>query len=192
MPNSTEATKTDLRVLKTRRAIREAFLAIRQTTRLEKVKVLEVCERALVNPTTFYKHYRDIFDLSDILEDEAIAAVLTAFANKDRLFSDPAAFLTGLPLALDSERCVLEPLFRDRMDVFFRKLEIRLKDLYMAGDSTPEQSILVTFAVGGTIHTLRQMKVAQVYDDTLIAVVTQIIDAISGLDSSTTTAAAHL
>ena len=62
----------DLRVYKTKKAIREAFLELRKTKPLEKIKVSDVCDLAMCIRATFYRYYQDIYDLNNQLEDEAI------------------------------------------------------------------------------------------------------------------------
>ncbi|EKC69722.1 TetR family HTH transcriptional regulator [human gut metagenome] len=37
---------------------------------LEKITVKELCESARINKSTFYAHYKDIYDLSDAMEEE--------------------------------------------------------------------------------------------------------------------------
>ena len=75
----------DLRVIKTKKIIKEAFFELRKKYPLEKVKVKDICEMALINKTTFYKYYMDVFDLSTELENEAIeqffwqVKILTAY-----------------------------------------------------------------------------------------------------------------
>ena len=64
----------DIRIKKTERAIREAFLALRAQKPLEKITVKELCAAAYINKSTFYAHYADLFALSDALEREAVDA----------------------------------------------------------------------------------------------------------------------
>ena len=56
------ARKEDLRVKKTKKAIAEAFMALLLEKPVEEMTVNELCDRADVRRTTFYKHYRDKFD----------------------------------------------------------------------------------------------------------------------------------
>ena len=65
--------KTDLRIQKTEKAIRDASLDIRRKQPLEKIKVRTICQRAMINTSTFYNHYRDVQDLSDKPENELLA-----------------------------------------------------------------------------------------------------------------------
>ena len=70
----------DLRVLKTKKNIREAFLELRKNLSLEEIKVNALCEKAMVNKTTFYNHYQDIYELSEELENEVVENFLNNFS----------------------------------------------------------------------------------------------------------------
>ena len=60
----------DLRIEKTERGIKNAFIELRSRKPLEKITVKELCESARINKSTFYAHYKDIYDLSDAMEEE--------------------------------------------------------------------------------------------------------------------------
>jgi len=53
----------DLRVRKTRAAIHDVFAEMLLEMPFEKITVKALCERALINKTTFYRHYGAIEDL---------------------------------------------------------------------------------------------------------------------------------
>ena len=57
----------DLRIEKTERGIKNAFIELRSRKPLEKITVKELCESARINKSTFYAHYKDIYDLSDAM-----------------------------------------------------------------------------------------------------------------------------
>ncbi|WP_239613509.1 TetR/AcrR family transcriptional regulator [Cohnella mopanensis] len=64
----------DLRVVKTKKALHQALLALLKTKTLESISVSNLCREAHVNRGTFYLHYKDIgelFDehLHDLLQD---------------------------------------------------------------------------------------------------------------------------
>ena len=63
----------DLRQKKTLRAIGQAFYALRKQKKLEAITVTELCKNAEISKATFYLHYKDIFDLSEKLQDEIIS-----------------------------------------------------------------------------------------------------------------------
>ncbi len=59
----------DARQARTEHAIREAFLALRSELPLEKVSVTGLVRRAGIGKATFYLHYRDVYDLSQRLDN---------------------------------------------------------------------------------------------------------------------------
>ena len=158
----------DLRIVKTKRSIRQAFLELRDSMPLEKIRVTDLCSKAIINKTTFYKHYHDIYTLSAELEHEAVSLVVESFAASDAIFLDPMRFLTELPAALDANRELLQPLFHDNFDKLFILLEKQLKSRYGSADSGEMEDILLTFAIGGTLHTLRSMKGGRNCDDAIL------------------------
>ena len=60
----------DLRIEKTEKGIRNAFIELRSSKPLEKITIKELCEHAYINKSTFYSHYKDIYDLSERMEEE--------------------------------------------------------------------------------------------------------------------------
>lgn len=67
--------RTDLRVLRTRRSLRDAFIELLQDMELEKISVNRIAERATVSRVTFYLHYRDIQDMLEKMADEMIGDI---------------------------------------------------------------------------------------------------------------------
>lgn len=67
-----EEKKVDLRILKTKKAIKEAFLTLVQTKNYERITVQDIANEALINRNTFYLHYIDIPDLMEKLCQESI------------------------------------------------------------------------------------------------------------------------
>ena len=55
----------DRRTLRTRRALRDAFLALLVERGFDDVNVLEICERANIGRSTFYTHYQSKDELLD-------------------------------------------------------------------------------------------------------------------------------
>ena len=78
----------DLREKKTKRSINNAFLQIRSKKPLEKITVKELCELAEISKATFYLHYKDIYDLSDTLQQQVITDIVSHLENpKDIIFN---------------------------------------------------------------------------------------------------------
>jgi AcrR family transcriptional regulator len=64
------AEKLDRRIAYTRMVIREALYKLLEKKHLPEITVKELCGEADINRTTFYRNYRDIYDLYEKLEEE--------------------------------------------------------------------------------------------------------------------------
>ena len=80
-PNVKEVDFLDIRIEKTERAIKQAFMELRAEKPLEKIRVKELCDRACINKSTFYAHYQDIYALANAMEDEMVEAVVASLPN---------------------------------------------------------------------------------------------------------------
>ena len=147
--------KQDLRVIKTEKAICEAFLQLRKKMPLEKIKVRDICRIALINTSTFYNHYADIPTLSDSLENKILEECFQNFDGKDCLFCDPERFLKGAQFSIEKEEETLSILFHDRIDVQFFKLSKQLRDYYESQSTSKEDDVRITFLITGTMHTMQ-------------------------------------
>ena len=154
----------DLRMLKTQNAIHEAFYKLRKKLPLEKIRVNELCQMAQINKSTFYRHYLDVYDLSNALESEIIEAVKVGFSSANTLYSDPEQFVTGLRNALYPHRENILILFDGRMLCFADRMEEWLTTVYLDASSTTADRNTLSFVIGGAIHAFLSPKF--VSDDT--------------------------
>lgn len=60
----------DARVRYTKMIIKKTFIELLKTKQPNKITVKEICECAEINRSTFYKYYKDVFDLFDKMKDE--------------------------------------------------------------------------------------------------------------------------
>lgn len=90
--------QTDVRVRYTKEIIRKVFLDILVEKPLNKITVTEICEQAKINRGTFYKHYQDVYDLMEQLENEALHRFeeLLASSQVDGDYSILVTLLTSL------------------------------------------------------------------------------------------------
>ena len=101
----------DLRVVRTRRHIQEACLALRAQEPLERITVKELAARAEINKATFYLHYRDIYDLSDRMEEEIIAAVMAGITHPENLIFRPSEAMRELVSAYQRHQKSIDVVF---------------------------------------------------------------------------------
>lgn len=74
--------KTDARVRYTRMVIRQSFFRLLKEKPVSKITVKEICEQSEINRATFYKHYRDPFDLMEKIEEEMLTYLRDSLAQK--------------------------------------------------------------------------------------------------------------
>lgn len=173
----------DLRIVKTKMNIRGAFLVLRAESPLEKVRVTELCQLALINKTTFYNHYQDIYALSDEIEDETIQSIMNSFQDMEVLFFNPKAFVKGLYYAFMTHEKEILTLFSGRMAILIEKVEKQLTLQYPRLSDSPEKEILLSFLLWGATHVFSEAKYEEgVLLDTLTQVAQQIIASMSALD----------
>ena len=58
-----EKMKTDLRIFKTKEALRDALMHLLEQKSLKSISVTELCQLAKVNRGTFYAHYGQVENL---------------------------------------------------------------------------------------------------------------------------------
>jgi AcrR family transcriptional regulator len=62
----------DLRIFKTKKAIKKAFFDLVSEKTFEKVAISDIADKAMINRATFYLHYQDKYDLLNNLENEVL------------------------------------------------------------------------------------------------------------------------
>lgn len=120
----------DRRIEKTKSAIINAFLELRSRKAIEKISVKELCEQAGINKSTFYAHYQDIYDLTEQLETQTAADVLTDIGHPEELFTNPEEFTRRLYYAYLAQEHLIRILFSgSREGLLIVRIEDSLKEM---------------------------------------------------------------
>lgn len=61
-------TKQNIRFQQTEQNIRKVFTELLKKEKLEKITVSRIYERCHINRSSFYLHYKDVYDLMDKIE----------------------------------------------------------------------------------------------------------------------------
>lgn len=69
----------DARVRYTKMVIEESFLELLRQKPVSKITVTELCQKAQINRATFYKHYMDVPDLLEKLEEQLLEQIRSFF-----------------------------------------------------------------------------------------------------------------
>lgn len=144
----------DLRVKKTKSAIINAFLQLRAKKPLERITVKELSDLAEINKATFYLHYKDIYDLSETLENELLDNVFDKLEHPDTVLSEPKRFIRELIDGLVSNQSLIDIIFaNDRRGIFVDRLEAKIRALlfenYPQMQENPQTNILLSYIIKG-------------------------------------------
>ncbi len=148
----------DLRMEKTEKAIKNAFMELRSKKALEKITVKELCGLACINKSTFYSHYEDIYALSEAIETETVASVLRSIPHAQQYtFENLDVVARELCLAFVSHISLIQILFSGRGHSYLAgKLETEIKksvfEKYPQYKDDPEKNILLTFCIQGAYY----------------------------------------
>ena len=147
----------DLRTLKTERAIKNAFTLLRSKKELEKITVKELCEEACINKSTFYAHYRDIYDLSDVLCEEVVTQVAKGVMHPEYFEENPAEFTRELFYAFFAQNSLITILFSGKQrNHLADRIERSIKELIF--EKYPEyrhnmtKNIILSYCIQGGYH----------------------------------------
>lgn len=150
--------KTDLRIRKTEAAIKNAFIELRAKKPLEKITVKELCGLAMINKSTFYSHYEDIYALSEAMEQETVASIIGGISHlKDYTTENSDAFTRELCLAFMSQASLIRILFSGRGQSHLGvRLDRALKEVifrkYPQYAEDPAKQVLLSYCIQGTYH----------------------------------------
>ncbi|ANZ95010.1 MAG: TetR/AcrR family transcriptional regulator [Brochothrix thermosphacta] len=86
---------TDLRIIKTQRAIKTTFLQLINKKELSKITVAELARIAEINKGTFYLHYADIYELYSNMLAESISKTANKSTYYSKMLTDPETFVSG-------------------------------------------------------------------------------------------------
>lgn len=101
----------DIRVIKSKKSIFDAFVNLRSRKELRKITVKELCEKALINKSTFYTYYEDMFDLSDKIESEVVDGIVSTISYPQMMIDEPAKFYKNLLGAMTENKKLIDTVF---------------------------------------------------------------------------------
>lgn len=147
----------DLRVKKTKSAIINSFLELRSKKPLERITVKELSDLAQINKATFYLHYKDIYDLSETLENELLDNVLDSIMHPNAVLSEPKEFIRELIDGFIANQTLIDIIFsNDRRGIMVDRLESKIREFlfqnYPQCKDVPEINLLLSYIIKGGFY----------------------------------------
>ena len=157
--------KTDLRIRRTKKSIRDAFFELIDENGFDSVTVKDITDRALISRNTFYLHYEDKFDLLNKISNELMRKVYWRVSKdlikiKDLAFTIdcPAALLISIQRVIDEDRELYRLLLTDPGTVVFsEKIEktIRTALDLIKGDIQGISDLSIEYIITGMKGVIR-------------------------------------
>lgn len=147
----------DKRILNTKRKLKENLLLLLKKKQLKEITVLELCKKANINRTTFYKYYLDIEDLLNKIEDTLLDNLKKEIDNIHRNYL--LSYTTKIIEIIKDKKEIYIPLLGKNGDYTFlsKILKLVYKESIMEWQkllkkATPEDlENIYNFIVDGTI-----------------------------------------
>ncbi len=150
--------KEDGRIRYTKMRIRSAFYELVREMDTDKITVTAVCKRAEINRATFYKHYMDIPDLADKLQEEAIKSLVNRLnmASTDQSMDDFIVnFLIHIRESLISENgsglfsIANSSSFISKISRLIYRKFYSIIEPKLPGSSETDKNMIFSYIVGG-------------------------------------------
>ncbi len=96
---------TDKRIIKTRAAIKNAFMQLMTETEANKITISDIAEKALVNRSTFYLHYADVAAVIKDIDCEIAAKIEECINDFDigDIYGSTYSMLSNISALLDEK-----------------------------------------------------------------------------------------
>lgn len=95
--------KKDLRIVRTKKAIKEAFLKLIQEKDFSTITIQNITDEAVINRGTFYLHYLDKYDLLEKVTQEAF--------DELNEYISPSSYIQNAKINEESLKVVLQHIF---------------------------------------------------------------------------------
>ena len=149
--------KSDLRVIKTKRAIRTAFAELLSEKAMDDITVTDIAARAMINRKTFYNNYRGVYELVDELENDIVRTFDTAMQEID-FVENPYAVFVKLTDIINRDMDFYGALLRSSRNAgLVHKIKMTLQTKTQERfarriDLPPERlAVMVDYAVSGMV-----------------------------------------
>ncbi len=151
---------TDLRVIKTKENIWDAFIQLLREKPLENITVTELAKKARISKGTFYLHYQDIYALYDEVIESYLQKTILSIDYFDLFFTDPEQFCLRFSETFPEELKEFRVVLHGHSELLFQPHTVRLfrNRLYETGllARTENNNIRLEFLLYGLLGLMPQ------------------------------------
>ncbi len=151
----------DIRAERTKNNIINAFIELRSKKEIEKITVKELANLSCINKATFYRHFEDIYVLSEYIENDLIKDCINSIPIDTDLLDKNG--LLAMTTAFVNQRELFSIIFSgSRLSVGIQKLHQQVMErIYQAHPEFKddlEKQIILSSAIYGDIYAYYQYK----------------------------------
>ena len=148
----------DRRVIRTKKAIRNAFAQLLSVKKLEDITVKDIAELADINRKTFYSYYSGVYMIVEETENELVETFEAAIRDLplDRLVKEPYLLFSRLSAIINADMDFYEPLMKadqssNLLTKFSGMLKQKVRESYAAFSHVDEATfnVMVDFTFSG-------------------------------------------
>lgn len=144
----------DLRYIKTEKILRDAFC--RLNAKRKKYTLVQLCQEALINKTTFYKHYETLEDFEYKIRKEYLKDLLFQCDHIYDAFTDTRNYVLDMQHILADNIQTVEIMFNGNPNHISQIIEEITLEIYSDRISTKEERLKLIFASRGASSILIQ------------------------------------
>ena len=105
----------------------------------------------------FYAHYKDIYDLSDAMEEEVVQSIANSIQHPEYLLEHPAEFARELLMAYISQNSLTAILFSGSQanhfaDSIERSIKQMIFEKYPEFEEDTAMNVMLSFCIQGSYH----------------------------------------
>lgn len=152
----------DLRYIKTEKILSETFYILKK--KRTPFTLTQLCKEALINKTTFYKHYETLEDFEHFILKKFISELYAQCPHLDCAFSDTRTFIQEINHVIKVNQEAIDVLFQNNHTSLTNISEEVLLDHYLKTANTHEQATKIKFAIGGSARVLTEDQNPETYD----------------------------
>lgn len=120
----------DLRITKTDKIIKDAFIELADNIGFEKITVINLTKKAMISRTTFYSHYKDKYDLLEKFENEILDGIKNIVTD-DCYIENIFSFLIKIYQYVEEHKKIFKILLCNNIDEsFYFKFHEAIRTLY--------------------------------------------------------------
>nr|WP_078556546.1 TetR/AcrR family transcriptional regulator [Bacillus alkalicellulosilyticus] len=141
--------------------LKESLIILLKEKSISNITIKELCEDADINRSTFYSHYKDVYDLLYQIEDDLLEDMNNTLKSYNHNKDEEALEMTEKLLEYVSlNRDICQTLLGEHGDVSFQKRVMEIARTYMMLEiediDSGSSKYVSVFTLSGCIHVIKE------------------------------------